>query len=113
MIKQCVLGLAIASILTGCGEDREKTARTKIGAISVAFDARPQGTPNASGTRTLTRQTINQCVEHQTKTKADFDVIRKDYAETQAVQSMETKALYGKVRGQLATCQQTKATLDY
>jgi hypothetical protein len=81
LIKQRVLGLAIVSALTGCGEDREKTARAKIGAISVAFDARPRGTLNGNGTRTLTRQTINQCVERLTKTKADFDVIRKDYAD--------------------------------
>lgn len=113
MIKQCILGLAIASLLAGCGDDQEQAARDKIGAVKTAFDARNQGTPNANGTSSLSKADINQCVADMTRLKTDLETIQKEFAVTQAVQAIETQALYGKVRGQLASCQQTKARLGW
>lgn len=113
MIKQFVLGMLAVSILAGCSGDKEKVAREKIGEVKVAYDNRPQGTPNEAGTRSLTSDDINTCVAQMTDAKAKLDQIQADYASTQAVQSIETQMFAGKLRGQLASCKQTKAQMGW
>ena len=113
MIKQFVLVLLAVSVLAGCGDDKEKVAREKIGEVKVAFDNRPIGTLNEAGTHSLTSADINACVTQLTDAKAKLDQIQTEYASTQAVQSMETQMFAGKLRGQLATCKQTKAQMGW
>ena len=113
MIKHCVFGILVVSLLAGCGEDKEKVAREKIGEVKAVYDNRPQGTLNEAGTRTLTPDDINLCVTQMTYAKATLDMILADYASTQAVQSPETRMFDAKLRSQLASCKQTKAQMSW
>ena len=100
------------SVWAASDED-EAAALTSLNEVQKLYENRPQGTPNQSGTRTLSKQDINDCVTQMTEAKNKLDAVKKDYSSTKAYQSMQTRMQTGQVRGRLGTCKQTKDTLGY
>lgn len=116
MIKLCVVGMAVVVMCSGASaasNEDEAAALASLGEVQKLYEKRPQGTPNDAGTRTLSKKDINECVAQMTLAKDKLDVVKKLHGTSQAYQSVQTRLLNGQVRGRLASCKQTKDTLDY
>lgn len=116
MIKQCLagmVGLVMYSSVWAASNEDEAAALASLIEVQRMYENRPQGTPNDAGTRTLSKQDINECVTQMTAAKDKLDAVKQQYSSTKAFQAMQTRMLTGQVRGRLATCKQTKDTLGY
>ena len=116
MIKQYVAGM-VAMVMCGAvwaaSNADEAAALASLNEVQKLYENRPQGTPNQAGTRTLSKQDINDCVIQMAEARSKLDDVKKQYGSTKAYQSMQTRMLTGQVRGRLSTCKQTKDTLGY
>ncbi|MFI3044506.1 hypothetical protein [Pseudomonas coronafaciens] len=116
MIKLCVAGMvamAMCGSVWAASNEDEAAALARLTEVQKMYENRPQGTLNESGTHTLSKQAINDCVTQMTEAKNKLEAVKQQYGTTQAYQSMQTRMLTGQVRGRLATCKQTKDTLGY
>lgn len=100
------------SVWAASNED-EAAALASLTEVQKLYENRPQGTPNEAGTRTLSKQDINDCLTQMAEAKNKLEAVKLQYSSTKAYQSMQTRMLTGQVRGRLATCKQTKDTLGY
>ncbi len=100
------------SVWAASTED-EAAALASLNQVQKLYENRPLGTPNKSGTRTLSKKDINDCVVQMTEAKNKLDALKREYGTTQAYQSMQTRMLSGQVHGRLGSCKQTKDTLGY
>jgi beta-glucosidase-like glycosyl hydrolase len=114
LIKQYVAGMVVlvmcSSVWAASNED-EAAALASLTEVQKMYENRPQ--PNDAGTRTLSKQDINDCVTQMTEAKNKLDAVKQQYSSTKAYQSMQTRMLTGQVRGRLGTCKQVKDTLGY
>ncbi|GKQ45100.1 hypothetical protein ALO82_200360 [Pseudomonas syringae pv. broussonetiae] len=116
MIKQYVagmVGLVMCGSVWAASSEDEAAALARLIEVQKMYENRPQGTPNDAGTRTLSKQDINDCVTQMTEAKNKLDAVKQQYSTTQAFQSMQTRMLNGQVRGRLGSCKQTKDTLGW
>jgi len=91
----------------------EAAALATLNEVQKMYENRPQGMLNEAGTRTLSKEHINDCVTQMTEAKNKLNAVTQQYSSTKAYQSMQPRMLTGQVRGRLATCKQSKDTLGY
>ncbi|KIY17095.1 hypothetical protein [Pseudomonas amygdali] len=116
MIKLCVaavIGLMMCGSVWAASNKDEAAALATLNEVQKLYENRPQGTPNETGTRTLSKKDINDCVAQMTEAKNKLDAVKQQYGTTQAFQSMQTRMLNGQVRGRLGSCKQTKDALGW
>ncbi|MCK9715190.1 MULTISPECIES: hypothetical protein [Pseudomonas syringae group] len=116
MFKLCVagmVGLVMCGSVWAASYEDEAAALASLTEVQKLYENRPQGTPNEAGTRTLSKQDINDCVTQMAEAKNKLEAVKQQYGTTQAYQSMQTRMLNGQVRGRLGSCKQTKDALGY
>jgi len=113
VIKHSVVGVFIVLVLSGCEADKNTVAREKIDAIKQLVAARSVAPVEASFAQLLMSDNVNRCIVQLAVSKAKLDAIQIDYAETQTVQSLETRALYGKINDQLTVCKDAQQSQGY
>ncbi|MFP3515344.1 hypothetical protein SB766_03985 [Pseudomonas sp. SIMBA_077] len=113
VIKHSVVGVVMVLVLTGCEADKNTVAREKIDAIKQLVAARSIAPVEASFTQLLIADNVNRCIVQMAVSKAKLDAIQIDYAETQTVQSLETRTLHSNINDQLTTCLEAKQSQGY
>ncbi len=113
VIKHSVVGVVMVLVLTGCEADKNTVAQEKIDAIKQLVAARSIAPIETSYTQLLMSDNVNRCIVQMTVSKAKLDAIQIDYAETQTVQSLETRTLYGNINEQLTVCQNAQQSQGY
>ena len=108
-----MVGLVMCGSVWAASNEDEAAALASLTEVQKLYENRPPGTPNEAGTRTLSKQDVNDCVTKMAEAKNKLEAVKQQYGTTQAYQSMQTRMLNGQVRGRLGSCKQTKDMLGY
>lgn len=111
MTRTIAIMAALAALLAGCGkaEAEADSAARLVGEARTIYEGRTKGSAGKlPGTFVLGREDVGLCIEQMESAQAKLELLQKEYPETEAAASSETKSLMGAVASQLSTCRGIK-----
>lgn len=109
MTRTIAIMAALAAMLAGCGKAEADSAAQLVGEARTIYEGRTKGSAGKlPGTFVLGREDVGLCIEQMESAQAKLELLQKEYPETEAAASSETKSLMGAVASQLSTCRGIK-----
>lgn len=109
MTRPLAIIAGLSTLLAGCGNAEADSAALLVSEARTIYETRAKGSPGKlPGTFVLGREDVGLCIEQMESAQEKLDQLKKQYPETEAAVSSETKSLAGAVARQLSTCRGIK-----